>query len=119
MKNFFKFLLFVILLSAGISALYDYRLKHGGLPLRERLSPEKYTLATTSNVNPKEVATLETLSRERRTLVSSVIPSVVSVKTSRKIAVRRQYGLDPPAQISRLRPGRDVFRGRLEARPLA
>jgi len=95
MKNFFKFLLFVILLSAGISALYDYRLKHGGLPLRERLSPEKYTLATTSNVNPKEVATLETLSRERRALVSSVIPSVVSVKTSRKIAVRRQYGLDP------------------------
>jgi serine protease Do len=95
MKNFFKFLLFVILLSAGISALYDYRLKHGGLPLRERLVPEKYTLATTSNINPKEVATLEALSRERRALVSSVIPSVVSVKTSRKVAVRRQYGLDP------------------------
>ena len=95
MKNFLKFLLFVILLSAGISALYDYRLKHGGLPLRERIAPEKYTLATTSNVNPKEVATLEALSRERRALVSSVIPSVVSVKTSRKVAVRRQYGLDP------------------------
>ena len=95
MKNFFKFLLFVILLSAGISALYDYRLKHGGLPLRERLAPEKYTLATTSNINPKEVSTLEALSRERRALVSSVIPSVVSVKTSRKVAVRRQYGLDP------------------------
>ncbi|MEP6685386.1 MAG: Do family serine endopeptidase [Verrucomicrobiota bacterium] len=97
MKNFFKFLLFVILLSAGISALYDYRLKHGGLPLRERehLVPEKYTLASTPNISPKETATLETLSRERRTLVSSVIPSVVSVKTSRKVAVRRQYGLDP------------------------
>jgi serine protease Do len=95
MKNFVKFLLFVILLSAGISALYDYRLKHGGLPLRERVAPEKYTLATTSNINPKEVSTLEALSRERRALVSSVIPSVVSVKTSRKVAVRRQYGLDP------------------------
>ena len=95
MRNFLKFLLFVILLSAGISALYDYRLKHGGLPLRERIAPEKYTLATTSNINPKEVATLEALSRERRALVSSVIPSVVSVKTSRKVAVRRQYGLDP------------------------
>jgi serine protease Do len=95
MRNFFKFLLFVILLSAGISALYDYRLKHGGLPLSERSVPEKYTLASASNVDPKEVATLETLSRERRALVSSVIPSVVSVKTSRKVAVRRQYGLDP------------------------
>src|SRR5436305_9030446 len=31
----------------------------------------------------------------RRTLVSNVIPSVVSVKTSKKIAVRRQYALDP------------------------
>ena len=63
--------------------------------MRERIAPEKYTLATTSNVNPKEVATLEALSRERRALVSSVIPSVVSVKTSSKVAVRRQYGLDP------------------------
>ena len=33
--------------------------------------------------------------RERRTLVSNVLPSVVSVKTSKKIAARRQYGLDP------------------------
>jgi hypothetical protein len=31
MKNLAKFLLFVLLLSAGISLLYDYRLKHGGL----------------------------------------------------------------------------------------
>jgi serine protease Do len=35
------------------------------------------------------------LNRERRALVSSVIPSVVAVKTSKKIEVRRQYGLDP------------------------
>ncbi len=95
MKNFLKFLLFVILLSAGISALYDYRFKHGGLPLGDRMVPEKYTLATVSPIDPKKVSTLEALSRERRALVSSVIPSVVSVKTSRKIAVRRQYGLDP------------------------
>ena len=33
MKNFAKFLLFVLLVSAGISLLYDYRLKHGGLNL--------------------------------------------------------------------------------------
>jgi hypothetical protein len=40
MKNLIKFLLFVGLLSAGISALYDYRLKHGGLNLAARVTPE-------------------------------------------------------------------------------
>ena len=31
MKNLIKFILFVLLVSGGISALYDYRLKTGGL----------------------------------------------------------------------------------------
>src|SRR5438128_10287606 len=95
MKNLAKFLLFVLLVSVGISALYDYRLKHGGLNLPSTRTPEKYTLASTPNVDPKQVASLEALNRERRALVSSVIPSVVAVKTSKKIDVRRQYGLDP------------------------
>jgi serine protease Do len=46
-------------------------------------------------VDPKQVASLEALNQERRALVSSVIPSVVAVKTSKKIDVRRQYSLDP------------------------
>ena len=95
MKNLAKFLLFVLLISAGISLLYDYRLKHGTLNLPSARTPEKYTLASTPNVDPKHVASLEALNRERRTLVSGVIPSVVAVKTSKKIDVRRQYGLDP------------------------
>src|SRR5881394_2082446 len=95
MKNLAKFLLFVLLVSAGISLLYDYRLKHGTLNLPSATKPEKYTLATSPNVDPKQVASLEALNRERRALVSSVIPSVVAVKTSKKIDVRRQYGLDP------------------------
>jgi serine protease Do len=98
MKNLAKFLLFVLLVSAGISLLYDYRLKHGTLNV-PRLggapTPEKYTLATSPNVDPRQVASLEALNRERRALVSSVIPSVVAVKTSKKIAIRREYGLDP------------------------
>jgi serine protease Do len=57
--------------------------------------PEKYTLASAPSVDSTVVASLEALNRERRTLVSSVIPSVVAVKTSKKIAIRRQYGLDP------------------------
>jgi serine protease Do len=95
MKNLAKFLLFVLVISAGISLLYDYRLKHGGLNLPSARKPEKYSLASTPSVDSKEVASLEALNRERRTLVNSVIPSVVAVKTSKKIGIRRDYGMDP------------------------
>jgi serine protease Do len=95
MKNFAKFLLFVLLVSAGISLLYDYRLKHGGLNLPSGRKPEKYTLPSNPSVDPKQVPSLEALNRERRELVKSVIPSVVAVKTSKKVAVRREYDLDP------------------------
>jgi serine protease Do len=95
MKNLAKFLLFVLVVSAGISLLYDYRLKHGGLKLPSRRTPEKYTLASEPSVDSKQVASLEALNRERRELVKSVVPSVVAVKTSKKIAIRREYGLDP------------------------
>lgn len=95
MKNLAKFLLFVLLLSAGISFLYDYQLKHGRLQLLPRRTPEKYTLASNPTVDPKQIASLDALNRERRVLVSSVIPSVVAIKTSKKITVRRPYELDP------------------------
>src|SRR6184192_1241474 len=95
MKNLAKFLLFVLVVSAGISLLYDYRLKHGGLKLPSGRTPENYTLASEPSVDSKQVASLEALNRERRTLVKSVVPSVVAVKTSKKIAIRREYGLDP------------------------
>ena len=94
MKNLLKFLLFVGLLSAAISALYDYRLKHGGLKLVARATPEKYTLASAPTVDPASVSTLDAVSRERRALVNSVIPSVVSIRTSKKVSIRRQY-MDP------------------------
>src|SRR3954447_19812170 len=94
MKNLLKFLLFVGLLSAGISALYDYRLKHGGLGLAAHATPEKYTLASAPTVDAAQVGSLQAMQRERRVLVSSVIPSVVSIKTSKKIPMRRN-GMDP------------------------
>jgi serine protease Do len=94
MKNLIKFLFFVLLVSAGISALYDHRLKTGGLKFLA-VTSEKYSLATTPTVDPKDVAGLESLNRERRALVGAVIPSVVSIKTSKKVAVRKQYQLDP------------------------
>src|SRR6266496_725185 len=66
MKNLAKFLLFVLLVSAGISLLYDYRLKHGGLKLPSTRTPEKYTLASGPSVDSKQVASLEALNRQRR-----------------------------------------------------
>ena len=93
MKNLLKFFVFVAVLSLGISILYDYRLKHRGLGTIQR-APEQYTLAKSGNVDPKQVASLEALNQERRALVKSVVPSVVAVKTSKKIGIRRQ-GMDP------------------------
>src|SRR5213595_731187 len=95
MKNLAKFLLFVLLVSAGISLLYNYRLKHGNLDLLPRRTSEKYTFASEPAINPKQIASLEALNQERRALVKSVIPSVVAVKTSTKVAIRREYGIDP------------------------
>lgn len=95
MKNLAKFFLFVLLLSAGISLLYDYRLKHGGLKVPSGRTPEKYTLAAEPAINPKQVASLESLNQERRALVNSVVPSVVAVKTTTKLDIRREYGVDP------------------------
>jgi serine protease Do len=104
MKNFAKFLLFVLVVSAGISLLYDYRLKHGGLNLPSGRKPEKYTLASNPSVDPKQVPSLEALNRERRALVKSVIPSVVAVKTSKRVGIRRENQLDPFEFFFRNRP---------------
>src|SRR3954447_8910999 len=93
MKNLLKFVVFVAVLCVVISALYDYQLKRGGLSILQR-QPEKYTLATDNAIDSKNIASLDALNRERRALVSSVIPSVVAVKTSKKIS-RRDDSLDP------------------------
>jgi serine protease Do len=95
MKNLLKFILLVLVLSAGVSLLYDYQLRHGGLKLSPRPRSEKYTLAENSTVESKDIASLASLNNERRKLIAGVIPSVVSVKTTKKIPMRRQYGLDP------------------------
>ena len=94
MKNLLKFLLLVLVLSAGVSLLYDYQLRHGRLNLTDRSVPEKYTLADSPAVDSKQIASLVSLSNERRKLVAGVVPSVVSVKTSKRIQ-RPQYGLNP------------------------
>src|ERR1700730_17434919 len=95
MKNLLKFFLFVAVLSLLISALYDYQLRHGRLGSLGRRVPEKYTLASNPTIDSKETASLEALNHERRALISAVVPSVVAVKTSKKIAIQSQSELDP------------------------
>ncbi len=85
MKNILKFLLFVLLVSAAISALYDYRFKHGGLNFLAQTTADKYTLSSNASVDPKEVMGLENLNKERRALVNAILPAVVSVKTSKRV----------------------------------
>ena len=52
MKNLLKFFLLVLVLSAGVSLLYDYQLHHGRLKLNApRNTPEKYTLADNTPVD--------------------------------------------------------------------
>jgi serine protease Do len=95
MKNILKFLLFVLLVSAAISALYDYRFKGGGLKFLAQTTADKYTLSSNASVDPKEVMGLENLNKERRALVNAILPAVVSVKTSKRVVNRRTYQLDP------------------------
>ncbi len=95
MKNLLKFFLFVAALSLLISALYDYQLRRGRLGSLGRRVPEKYTLASNPTIDSKQIASLEALNHERQALVSAVVPSVVAVKTSKKIAIQRQNELDP------------------------
>src|SRR3954454_15904437 len=94
MRNLLKFVVFVAFLSHAISALSDYQPQHGRLNMLGHREPEKYTLADRPSIDPKNIASLEALNRERRELVNSVIPSGVAVKTSKKVT-RRQDSLDP------------------------
>jgi serine protease Do len=109
MKNLLKFFAFVAVLSIAISVLYDYQIRHGRLISSEHRAPEKYTLPSAGNIDPKSVASLEALNRERRALINSVIPSVVAVKTSKKINVPRQY-MDPSEFFFGRRSGGGRFR---------
>jgi serine protease Do len=95
MKNLLGLFAFIGLLCLGIVALYDCQARRASLAGDSRRTVEKYTLPTESNISSRQIASLDELNRERRELVNSVVPSVVSVKTSKKISVRRQMQLDP------------------------
>lgn len=84
MKNLVKFLAFVFLLAAGVGALYQWR--RGATPARR--APARFTPAEGSLVDPRRVEALEAQSRQSTALIRAVVPSVVSITSSRTVVAR-------------------------------
>lgn len=116
MKRFLSFLLFVLVLSAAVGALQIWKANHGGAPLPGRLGrffgapdetthrPEKYTVAAGPRIDLKEVDVLAAMSAQRVLLARAVIPSVVSITTTKTT---------PPPELSTKDPLFQFFhRGR-------
>jgi serine protease Do len=108
MKRFLSFLLFVLLLSVGVGALQVWKAHREGVSLRGPLGrffdqgpaqrrPEKYTVADGPSIDLKDVDVLAAMSRQRVLLAKAVVPSVVSITTSR--TVRRPRSDDPYMQF--------------------
>lgn len=72
-----------IILIAALAAFAWIRLRDHGAAR----APEKYTPATSPRIDAKELPGLNALDDEYTRLVQSVVPSVVSVATSRKVKV--------------------------------
>ena len=98
MKRFFSFLLLVLLLCVAVAALWVWKNpRYGaqGFDLRrsllsiigsadgERHRPEKYTVADTPYINAADVNVLAAMSRQRVLLAKAVVPSVVSITSTR------------------------------------
>ncbi|MFQ3577938.1 MAG: trypsin-like peptidase domain-containing protein, partial [Verrucomicrobiia bacterium] len=100
MKNLLKFLFVLMVLSAGVG--YVYRQTVGGSAAPQgraqmaepRRVPEVATLAHQSRVDPRDTDVLAAFNRQVTTLVSKVVPSVVTVTTLRNLAPRRARTLE-------------------------
>ena len=107
MKRFFNFLVFVALLCIVVGSLQLWKERREGSAgsLRNTLHdffssetvhrhPEKYTLADGPRIDLKDVNVLAAMSRQRIALAQTVVPSVVSITTSRTVQVP-DYQNDP------------------------
>ena len=107
MKRFFNFLFFVALLCIAVGSLQLWQERRDGSagrltrgikdffhPETTRRHPEKYTLADGPSIELKDVNVLAAMSRQRIALAQAVVPSVVSITTSRTVSVP-DYQNDP------------------------
>lgn len=76
-----KFLLFVLIVALGVFALYRWT--------ESRRASTRFTPAEAPAIDLAEMKVLSALDREYAKLVDAVVPSVVSITTSRRVRVQR------------------------------
>jgi serine protease Do len=106
MKSFLKFLVFVLLLALAISLIYVWQAKQPGPP---QVKVEKFTPADKPSLDLDSVDVLQRLDDEYTKVVTAVVPSVVSITTTKTLTRRmpidplelffgRRFSDDSPAQ---------------------
>jgi len=90
MKSFLKFLVFVLLLALTISLIYVWEAKQPG-PAQVKV--EKFTPADKPSLDLNSIDVLQRLDEEYTKVTAAVVPSVVSITTTR--TVTRRMPIDP------------------------
>lgn len=87
-----RFLLFVILVFLFVVGLWGWKKQQQQHP---QAKPEKYTPAQGAVIDLKKVEVLSALSDAQTRLAESVVPSVVSITTAKRVRTEGQLYLDP------------------------
>jgi len=90
MKSFLKFLVFVLLLALAISLIYVWEARQPG---QAQVKVEKFTPADKPSLDFNSVDVLQRLDEEYTKVTAAVVPSVVSITTTR--TVTRRMPIDP------------------------
>jgi len=99
-----KFLLFVLSVVLFLFALYQWKAAKVA-----RTAPEKYTFASGPVIDTKNLKVLAALDSEFTQLVNSVVPSVVSITTSKRVQVQSE-----PDFFEQFFGGRSIPREQIE-----
>ncbi len=86
MKSFLKFLIFVLCLALAISLIYVWQARQLGEP---RVKAEHFTPAQKPVLDLGDGSILERLNQEYTKLTNAVVPSVVSITTTKTLSQRR------------------------------
>src|SRR3984957_8005968 len=90
MKSFLKFLVFVLLLALAISLIYVWQ---GKQPAPPQVRVEKFTPADKPSLDLNSVDVLQRLDEEYTKVANAVVPSVVSITTTKTAS--RRMPVDP------------------------
>jgi serine protease Do len=90
MKSFLKFLVFVLLLALAISLIYVWQ---GRQPGQAQVKAEKFTPADKPSLDLNSVDVLQRLDEEYTKVATAVVPSVVSITTTKTVS--RRMPVDP------------------------